>query len=398
MQEFYKAAKQAFDASEDFKTEARAEVVKLQSGDEGALAGWRQFVGVSLAMLGRVYTRLGVTFPDGMTGESFYNSRIPAVVAELEGKGLVEPYEGAKVLETKAAHLFVQKSDGGYGYDSTDLAAIKYRVSELERDWLIYVTDSGQRTHFLGIFEAAERAGWVDPARVRVDHVGHGVVNDKSGRKFKTREGGTVRLVDLLDEAKKRMETDLRARIDAGRCLLRPEEVDEAAGKIGYSAVKYFDLKNTREKDYIFDYDAMLQSDGDTAVYLIYSYARICSIERKILEVVGRSADDIIEENKPSFTVSRERPSEWETAIALLRFQDRVETMNATLQPHHLTKYVMDLSSTFTKFYAKNQMLLVSENKLADEHGANWLTLTRAVKIALRDSMQLLNLDVLERI
>jgi len=397
-QAFYKSAKKAFDASEEFKEEARLEVVKLQSGDPQAMAGWKLFLNISESMFSQIYDRLNVSFPDGVCGESFYNSRIPDTVKELDACKLLEDDDGAKVIRTEAnsVPLFIVKRDGGYGYDTTDMAAIRYRTKELNLDWIAYVTDAGQQRHFFACFEAAQRAGWVDG--VRLDHVAFGVVQGADRQRFRTREGGTVRLVDLLDEARDRMANDLNERIKENKCLLTPEEVPEASSKLGYSAVKYFDLKNARIKDYVFNYDHMLQSDGDTAVYLMYMHARICSIERAVKEVVGTEAEEIIQGGLGSLNIERMRPQEWDLALAILRFGDRFDEAVNKLQPHHLCKYVYDVSRAFSKFYNTHQLIIKSEKKLADEHGVNWLILIRAVRVSLRTAMNLLGLDTLDRI
>ncbi|GBG29145.1 Arginine--tRNA ligase, cytoplasmic [Hondaea fermentalgiana] len=396
---FYKAAKKAFDESEEFKEESRLEVVKLQAGDPQAVAGWKLYLSISESMLNQIYDRLNVSFPDGVTGESFYNSRIPGIVEELDKLGLLENDDGARVIRTEAnsVPIFVVKRDGGYGYDTTDMAAIKYRAQELGCDWLVYVTDAGQQRHFFAVFEAALRAGYIDDS-VQCDHVAFGVVQGADRQRFRTREGGTVRLVDLLDEARDRMAKDLEERIEAKTCLLTKEEAPDAANKLGYSAVKYFDLKNARIKDYVFNYDLMLQSDGDTAVYLMYTYARMCSIERTVKDVIGKDVDAIIEEGKATFCVERMRSQEWDLALAILRFGDRFDESVSKLQPHHLCKYVYEVCRAASKFYNTHQLIIKSEKKLADEHGVNWLILIRSVRVALKTSMTILGLDLLERI
>jgi len=320
------------------------------------------------------------------------------MVEELEKKSLVELDEKTKILRTsvESKPLFVVKKDGGFGYDSTDLAALKYRVQELGLDRLVYVTDLGQRNHFLAIFEAAQRAGWIN--NVQCDHVGFGLVLGPDKKRFRSRDGGTVKLVDLLDEARDRMVNDLNQRIQENRCPLKPDEVEETANKLGYSAVKFFDLKNSREKDYVFDYGLMLQSDGETAIYLMYSFARICSIERKVAEVVGKSSKEIVMANLGRFRLSRERPFEWELALAITKFADRFELCMEELKPHVMCRFAFDLSTAFAKFYSHHQLLVISEKNLTPEHGENWLTLIFATKIALRDSLTLLGIDLLEKI
>ena len=194
-----------------------------------------------------VYSRLDITNEE--VGESFYNDIIPGVVNELKAKGLLEEQDGATIAWVKDAiqfPLFLQKSDGGYGYDSTDASAIWYRTQQLKADWLIYVTDLGQADHFKGIFSLGNKAGWCTD--VRVDHVGFGVVQGKDGKRFKTRSGDTVRLVDLLDEAKDRVRKILEDRVKTGQTYIDSSEVEEASKAIGYGAVKYADLSSNRQR------------------------------------------------------------------------------------------------------------------------------------------------------
>jgi arginyl-tRNA synthetase len=176
--------------------------------------------------------------------------------------------------------LIVRKSDGGYGYDSTDMAALSYRLRDLQREWLIYVTDAGQASHFHMCFDAVKAAGWVD--KQRLDHIGFGVVCGEDNKRFKTRAGVTVKLIDLLNEAKERMLKQLTARAEEGKTPLQGDELAQAAEIIGFGAVKYFDLKQHPSTNYIFSYDRMLDTKGDTAVYLLFAYARVASILRKV--------------------------------------------------------------------------------------------------------------------
>ncbi len=220
----------------------------------------------------------------------------------------------------------------------------------------------------------------------------------QDGKRFRTRDGGTTRLVDLLDEAKNRMAADTRARIAEGRTPLTEADVEHSSSVLGYSAVKYFDLKNSREKDYIFVYDQMLASDGDTAVYLIYSYARICSIEAKAAQVLGGNADATVQMalKQGKLRVSRDRPAEWQLALALIKFPDNLEHAVQELRPHHLCAYVYELAVAFAKFYSTHQLLVpspanASQRMLDPQHGMAWLALLRAVKVALKDSLALLS-------
>ena len=256
---FYKASKQRFDADEDFKTRAHAAVVRLQSGGETELKCWKCLCDISRAMFQQVYARLDVVTHE--CGESFYNPLIPAALDELQGAGLITLEDnGAKLVwlegwpAPQGPPLIVQKGDGGYGYDSTDITAIKYRFQELEADRLIYVTDAGQRTHFELIFAAAEKMRWPQTkfgeGNYRIDHCGFGLVCGKDGKKYKTRSGEVTRLVDLLDEAVRRVKfgheneetkestMGLAERVEKKMSYLDPADIDEAAAIIGYVRAK----------------------------------------------------------------------------------------------------------------------------------------------------------------
>jgi arginyl-tRNA synthetase len=292
---FYKQSKARFDEDPAFKKASQEEVPRLQSGDAGSRAAWAKLCEVSRIEFAKVYDRLDIR---GLVevGESFYNSRIPGAIAMCEAAGIVTEETEARgtckiiKLEDEAVPLMVQKSDGGFGYDSTDLAAIHYRFVEKNADWVVYVTDSGQWGHFRLVFKAAQKMGWV-PSHKRVDHVGFGLVLGSDGKKFKTRSGETVRLYELLDEAmirakasifeKRQAESKDEEGALAALSLEDAESIERIARSVGYGAVKYADLKTTRIMDYTFDFDRMLDFKGNTAVYLLYAYARIQSIFRK---------------------------------------------------------------------------------------------------------------------
>jgi len=237
--------------------------------------------------------------------------------------------------------LIVRKKDGGYPYDSTDMAAIWYRVFEQKVDWIIYVTDMGQRPHFELVFEAATKAGWIN--KIRLDHAGFGLVLGDDGKRIKTSKGDSVRLVDLLDEAVTRCTKMLEDRIKSGDSPLTLDQIPEVSKAIGYGAIKYADLRQNRVTDYLFSYERMLDVKGNTAVYLLYAYARICSIIRK-------SGVDI-EIIKKDTVIDLEHPSEFNLAFALLKFHETLEIIVADLAPSHLCDYLFDLSTVFNEFH-----------------------------------------------
>jgi len=387
---FYKQAKKRFDEDQQFKEQARLTVVDLQAGDPSCRAVWQLLCDISRKEFDKVYARLGVQVKE--FGESFYNSRIPGVIDVLQGvDGLVKQEGGAKCifLEPRWSYpLFLQKSDGGFGYDSTDMAAIDYRLRELKGDWLIYVTDAGQAEHFFMVFEAAKRAGWIDSEKHRLDHVGFGVVQGIDGKRFKTRSGETVRLVDLLDEAVHRMRTSLDARVQEGKCQLGPEELDEAARRIGYGAVKYFDLCQNLSTNYKFSYDKMLDVKGDTAVYLMFAFARFSSIVRKGAEEFNCRVEDLVGQGHQMVV---EDPSEVALALELLQLPDVVNSALADLLPHRLCEYLHHLSVKATAFVTNCKVLGTPEMQ-------NRLLICSATCTVMRLCFELLGITPLDRI
>jgi len=340
---FYKAAKKRFDADPDFKLRAQRQVVALQSGEPFARNAWKILCEISLASFHQIYDRIGVTIEE--RGESFYNEMIPGVVEKLTQLGLVKESEGAKCIFTSIddVPLMAVKSDGGYGYDSTDLAAINHRLFDLKSDWLVYLTDLGQENHFHKLFDAAKQANWHVPGKTRLDHVGFGMVLGEDGKRFRTRSSETVKLKDLLDEAASRSEADLRERFSGSENPKSDEWFKMAAETIGIGAVRYFDMRSNRTTNYLFSYDKMLDPKGNTAVYLLYAYARICSIIRQSKVDIA----DLNAEKELVLTADQERA----LALELLKFPDMVNSVLNDLYPHKLTDYMWELSNKFTAFY-----------------------------------------------
>ncbi|KAL0015615.1 hypothetical protein SO802_002684 [Lithocarpus litseifolius] len=350
LQEFYKESKKRFDSDPDFKERAQKAVVRLQGGEQKYRKAWTQICEISRNEFNRVYQRLGVQLEE--KGESFYNPYIPAVLKELTSKNLVEDSQGARVilLEGFNIPLIVVKSDGGYNYASTDLAAIWYRLNEEKAEWMIYVTDVGQQQHFDMVFKAAKRAGWLstdDNAYPKASHVGFGLVLGDDKKRFRTRSSEVVRLADLLDEAKSRCKTTLIERGKGDEWT--EEELEQTAEAIGYGAVKYADLKNNRLTNYTFSFDQMLNDKGNTAVYLLYAHARICSIIRK-------SGKDI-EELKSIGAIVLDHADERALGLHLLQFSEVVEEACTNLLPNVLCEYLYNLSEFFTTFYSNCQVV-----------------------------------------
>ncbi|MGV9823037.1 arginine--tRNA ligase [Nocardia xishanensis] len=341
----YKAARAQFDADPTFADRARARVVALQAGDAATVERWQEIVAESEKAFGAIYDRLGVLLtPDDYAGESTYNPMLADTTTELLDKGVAVESDGAVVVlseqvngpDDTPAVLMVRKRDGGYGYDSTDLATIRYRIATLHPDRLLYVTDSRQALHFQLVFEAARRAGWLTDA-ITVDHVAYGTILGQDGKPFKTRAGGTVRLMDLLDDAVAAARTIVAEKNPE----LPDNELDFIAEQAGIGAVKYADLSTSRVKDYMFDPARMTAFNGNTGVYLQYAHARIRSILRK----AGDPATVAVDTDVALETAER---------TLLLTLDDYalvLAEVAQALEPHRLANYLYDLARAFTTFY-----------------------------------------------
>lgn len=381
----YKAAKERFDEDAEFHTRSKAQVVLLQSGEEKSRKVWTTLCEISRKEFQKVYDRLGVSLTE--TGESFYNPIIPAALDILRSKNLIEDSDGAQVVFTKAFKqpFLVVKSDGSYLYATTDIAALQYRLHELKADRIIYYTDYTQKDHFKLLFEVGRMSGILDPSVHRVDHVGFGTVNDESGKRFKTRSGEVVRLVELLDEAKERMKTQLLARIEAGQTSLPLDQVDAAAEKIGYGAVKYFDLRQSPTSNYIFSFDRMLSTNGDTAVYLMFAYARLCSIIRKS----GVNMDELLKNQEELLKPTD--PTEIALAVELLQMQDVIAFINKDMASNRLCSYLYTVAE-------KVQTFVTSCRVLGSEEQSSRLLLCEATLKVMQKCFFLLGIDPLDQI
>ncbi|MFP5326394.1 MAG: arginine--tRNA ligase, partial [Acidimicrobiia bacterium] len=352
----YQAANQRFKDDDAFAERARRRVVSLQSGDEATGALWRALVQESARHFEQVYARLGVTLrADDIRGESFYNDRLNVVADELEERGLARIDDGALCAfpagftnrDGDPLPLIVRKADGGFGYAATDLAAIRFRSVDLSADEIVYVVDARQGQHFAMIFAVAKEAGWLPPD-VRAEHVAFGMILGTDGKPFRTRSGETVKLVDLLDEAEERAS----AVVAEKNPELSDEERAAVARTIGVGAVKYSDLSNDRVKDYVFDWDRMLAFEGNTAPYLQYAHARICSIFRRA-EGAGAGSSIVLGQD-----------AERELALQLLSLPSVVVAAAEHLQPHRLCTYLYETASAFTTFYEKCSVLRAETDEL----------------------------------
>ncbi|XP_072944916.1 arginine--tRNA ligase, cytoplasmic [Epargyreus clarus] len=349
LQAFYRESKKRFDSDEAFKKRAYTCVVELQSGHPDYLAAWKQICDVSRAEFQNIYDRLDVTIID--RGESFYHSRMHIVVQELKDKGLLEDDKGRLImwgnpeLRDKVP-LTIVKSDGGYTYDTSDMATIKQRVEEEKSERIIYVTDSGQYSHFVIVDECAKRAGIIKEGDNVIEHVAFGVVLGEDRKKFKTRSGDTVKLSTLLDDGLKRALDKL---IEKGRDkVLTPQELKEAQEAIAYGCIKYADLSHNRINEYVFSFDKMLDDRGNTAVYLLYALTRIRSIAR----TAQVTTDQLIAEAQKS-GIKLVHDTEWKLAKVLLRFPEVILKVAGDLFLHTLCEYLYEIATTFTEFYDK---------------------------------------------
>jgi arginyl-tRNA synthetase len=355
LNEFYGAARRQFDSDPAFAERCRNRVVLLQGGDDETLHLWRIFVSESMRHAGEVYELLGVLLtPEDVVGESFYNPLLSVVVSELDEKGLLVEDDGALCVFPEGFEnrngeplpLIVRKSDGGYGYPATDLAAVRDRTGRIGATRLLYVVAAEQTLHFKLVFAAAELAGYLPPVVV-ADHVSFGFVLGTDGKKMASRAGESERLIDLLTEGVERAESAVKARASD----LSPERQAAIARALGIGAVKYADLSTERARDYIFDWDRMLAFEGDTGPYLQYAHARIRSIFRRAgVAPPALGAVPLLGE-----------PQERALALHLLGFAAAVEATAETCSPSKLCTYLFELATSFTSFYEACRVLVDDE-------------------------------------
>ncbi len=391
---FYKEAKQRFDEDPEFQAASRAAVVQLQSGDADSLKAWKLLCEQSRLAFEEIYQMLGVQLVE--RGESFYNPFLPDVVEDLAKVGLLVEDQGAKCVflegftnkDGDPLPLIVQKSDGGYNYATTDLAALRYRIQHDKAERIIYVTDAGQANHFAQVWQVARRAGWV-PETVELVHVPFGFVQGEDGKKFKTRSGETVRLKDLLDEAIARTQADLEQRLAAEDRQESKEFIQQVARVIGIGAVKYADLSQNRTSNYIFSYDRMLALQGNTAPYLLYAYVRIRGIGRK-----GQLSVEALTEVKETEAKAIRLQTESEITLAkhLLQLDEVIDAVSQDLMPNRLCQYLFELSQKFNQFYDRCPVLQAEEPLRTSRLGLCDLT-ARTLKLGL----SLLGIMVVER-
>jgi len=385
---FYKAARKKFDGDASFAERSRLRVVSLQSGDAATLELWRTLVEASKLHFEKVFARLGVTMtPADTRGESFYNAFLPEIAADLEQRGLAQVGDGAlcvfpegfKNREGAPLPLIVRKSDGGFGYAATDLAALRYRAGELHGDRMLYVVGSPQAQHFAMVFAVARLAGYVGPG-ARTEHVGFGSILGSDRKMMKTRSGDTLRLIELLDEGRERALAELEKRgVD-----LPADAKAQLADALSLAAIKYADLSSDRIKDYVFDWDRMLAPEGNTGPYLQYAQARRRSLLRKL------AAGETVDATALSIQHERERA----LALLLTGFGEAVDAVATTLEPHKLCSFLYEIASAFASFWVECPVL---KDDVPADVRASRIALTDLSGRVLEQGMALLGIQAPER-
>ena len=381
---FYREAKACYDDDPAFAEKARHYVVLLQSGDEYCRKMWSKLVKMTMDQNQKLYDRLDITLkPKDTMGESLYNDMLPGVVDDLIKKGIAVEDQGAIVVylpefknkDGEPLGNIIRKKDGGYLYNTTDIACIKYRVEHFHAQRILYFSDSRQHQHHEVVWEIAKKAGYV-PDGVSYEHCQFGMMLGKDGRPFKTRDGGTVKLRDLLDEAESRVS----ALLDARGSTLKGEERKQVIHNIAIGAVKYADLSKNRNTDYIFDWDQMLSFDGNTAPYLQYAYSRIRAIFRKAEITPG----NIIISND----------AEQELAAKLLGFGEAVRQTGDKCLPNILCTYLYELACLYMHFYETCPVL---KDGVDEKTRRSRLAFCALTAVVLKQGLKLLGINVMEQ-
>ncbi len=381
----YRNSKTQFDADAEFKQRAQLAVVALQQGDQNAQQTWQAICTCSRKAFAQVYTLLDIKIIE--RGESFYNAFLPGIISDLANKNLLQISDGAKCVylegftnrEGDPLPLIVQKTDGGYNYATTDLAALKHKIEVEHANWLIYVTDAGQSQHFSMVFAACRLAGYYNPEKIRIDHVPFGLVLRADGKKFQTRAGDTERLIDLIQNAIDKAEDILTSRNYAD---VTPEQLQQMAHVLGINAIKYADLANHRTSDYVFNINRMLQFEGNTAAFVAYAYVRIQSIKRKV--------DLDVAQLQTTTQIELSAPEEIDLGLHVLRFNEVLDNFTVDLLPNRLTEYLFHLAEKFHTFFHSCRVEGVPEQN-------SRLLLCEAVGRVLAQGLGLLGLQKLER-
>lgn len=385
LEKFYQVAKKRFDVDDEFAVNARKEVVHLQSGNKNSIRIWEQFINESLNHCDEIYAKLNVTLTRShLDAESKYNDALPGIISQLESRGLLSESEGAKCVflpqflgkDGDSLPVIVQKSDGGYLYSTTDLAAIDYKCQELDINRALYVVDARQSLHFQQVFAVAEKANLASD-KISLEHIAYGTMMDSSGKPFKTRSGGTTKLIELLDESVSRayaLVTEKNPELDEKERL-------KIAEKVGIGSVKYADLSKNRTSDYIFDWSTMLSFEGNTAPYLMYAFARIKSILAKASGEKRYTLITILESSEERLLL-----------IKLLQFPEIIDSVALDCFPNLLCNYLHELAGLFMRFYEACP-ILKAKDALQDSR----LSLAEFTSLTLKEGLDLLGIETLEK-
>ncbi len=387
LEAFYRESKKLYDEDEAFAEKARNYVVKLQGGDQYCAEMWKKLVDITMVQNQRNYDRLNVSLTrDNVMGESMYNSMLPGIVADLKEKGLAVEDDGAQVVfldeyknkDGEPMGVIIQKRDGGFLYTTTDIACAKYRYETLGAERVLYFIDSRQHQHLMQAWTIVRKAGYV-PESVSLEHHAFGMMLGKDGRPFKTRAGGTVRLVDLLDEAEERAIK----LIESKNPDLDQSEKNNIAKTVAMAAVKYADLSKNRTTDYVFDWDNMLAFEGNTAPYMQYAYTRVASIFAKAgIEMDSLSGDISISEEKEKTLIAK-----------LLQFEEAVQSVAREGQPHIMCSYLFELAGQFSSFYEACPILNADNDATKNSR----LKLAALTAKTIKQGLSLLGINTLER-
>lgn len=360
--EFYADSKKKFNENEQFKAKSQERTIQLQNGDEEITKAWKLICRLSIEEFHLVYDKLGVKITE--VGESFYNDMGRVLTDSLKSQGKAELDKGALIYRTSKHKqpLMIVKSDGGLTYDTSDLAAINYRLTNLNKDWVIYVIGKEQELHMKLIFSAAEELGWHQPPKTRVDHVGFGMILDKNGKKLASRNGGAPKLKELIDVSKQLAKESLISHQKNKGTEFSDEYLEDASEKLGINSLRYYDLKQNRLSDYKFEETKVLDDRGNTAVYLIYCYVRILSVyanQELTIEKVKELA------NTEAIEISHEK--ERKLLLHLLRFADVIDSTLDDLLINKITDYLYETTTLFSEFYhdciikGNNSRILITE-------------------------------------
>ena len=392
LEQFYKNAKAKCDVDPAFEEKARAEVVKLHNHDKDTMAVWEHIVDESRSHYQPMYHELAVDLhKDNERGESFYADRLAGIVDELKESNVAKESDGAMCIfpegfknkDGDPLPFIVRKSDGAFLYATTDMAALKYRATELNADKIIYVTDARQKLHFEMLFASAALAGWT--ANCKPVHVWFGTMLGEDNKPFKTRSGETVKLRDLLAESIERAT----AVVEQKNPGLDDDSKAKIARAVGIGGVKYADFSNNRTTDFVFSFDKMLAMDGNTAPYMQYAYARVKSIERKAAD----KGIDVAAELSGIEALSLTEQAELDLAKHLARYGEAIAAAAADCRPNYLTSYLYDLAQKFSSFYNACPVLIAGEDKRPTRLMLCDLT-ARTIKHGLSE---LLGIDVVEQ-